>query len=235
MLEAGQNGIFAGAVQFLVLLLAISIHESAHAFAALRAGDSTGADLGRISLNPIRHIDIVGSIIVPAVLVMAGGPVFGWAKPTPVRVGKLENPEADHLRVVLAGPLSNLLTGFAALLALSAVISSLGPGAAETAALCLLGDVAGAAKGSNFPMLYTLVQFAFLNGFLAVFNMVPVPPLDGGQVALQLLPRAWASKYSAIRPYGFMIVLALAAINVLSVILLPVYLLVALVIQLSGQ
>ena len=234
MLELGQNGVFAGAVQILVLLLAISIHESAHALAARRAGDSTGADLGRISLNPIRHIDILGSIIVPVLLVIAGGPVFGWGKPTPVKIGELRNPEVDHLSVVLAGPLSNLLVGAAALVTLSGVISVLGPNAAGTAALCLVGDIKGAARGADFPILYTLVQFTFLNGFLGVLNMVPIPPLDGGQLAIHLLPRAWALKYSAIQPYGFMIVLALAALNVLSVIVLPVYLVIALAIQLSG-
>ncbi|MCP4202998.1 MAG: site-2 protease family protein [bacterium] len=234
MLDSGQNGLFAGAIQFLVLLLAISIHESAHAITALRAGDSTGAELGRISFNPLRHIDVLGSIVVPVVLIFAGGPVFGWAKPTPVRVGSLRHPDRDHLRVVLAGPLSNLLVGMAALVSLSAVISVLGPDGARTAGLCLVGDIDGAAQGANFPILYTMVQFAFLNGFLGVFNMIPVPPFDGGQVTLHLLPRAWASKYSVIRPYGFMIVLALAALNVLSVMVLPVYLIIALVIQISG-
>lgn len=234
MLELGQNGVFAGAIQILVLLLAISVHESAHALAALRAGDSTGADLGRISLNPIRHLDVLGSIIVPVLLVISGGPVFGWAKPTPVKVGNLGRPDADHLRVVLAGPLSNLIVGAAALLTLSGVISALGPDAGRTAGLCLVGDIEAASQGADFPVLFTLVQFSFLNGFLGIFNMIPVPPLDGGQVAIHLLPRPWALKYSAIQPYGFMIVLALAALNVLSVIVLPVYLVIALAIQLSG-
>lgn len=234
MLDLGPNGFFAGAIQLLVVLLAIAIHESAHAMTALRAGDSTGSELGRISLNPMRHLDLVGSIVVPVILVFAGGPVFGWGRPTPVNLGKLNHPDADHLRVVLAGPLANLLVSAVALLTLSGAISALGPEAGKTAALCLLGDLEGAGKGASFPLLYTLVQFTFLNGFLAVFNMIPIPPLDGGQVALQLLPKAWARKYSAIQPYGFMIVLALAAINVLSVIVLPVYLVIALIIQLSG-
>ncbi len=234
MIETGPNALFAGAIQLLVILLAISVHEAAHAWSALRAGDPTGADLGRITLNPVRHIDLLGSIIVPALLVFAGGPVFGWAKPTPIRVSKLRNPETDHLRVVLAGPISNLLVGGVALLALSAAIALLGSAGAETASLCLVGDIENAAQSAHFPLLYTLVQFAFLNGFLSVFNMVPVPPLDGGQVALQLLPRSWALRYSRIQPYGFMIVLALAAFNVLSIIVLPVYLVVLLVIQVSG-
>lgn len=234
MLDLDQNGLFAAAIQVLVVLLAISIHESAHALTALRAGDSTGADLGRVSLNPIRHLDVVGSVFVPVVLALVGGPVFGWGKPTPVRVGRLRRPDTDHVRVVLAGPISNLVVGALALVVLSAAISGLGAGAARTAGLCLVGDIEGAAAGAHFPFLYTLVQFAFLNGFLGVFNMVPIPPLDGGQLALQLLPEAWAEKYSVIRPYGFMIVLALAAVNVLSVIVLPVYLAIALIIQLSG-
>lgn len=234
MSAADPNWLFTAGVRLLVLLLGISIHESAHALASLRAGDPTAAESGRISLNPIRHIDLLGSLIVPLVLLFSGGPIFGWGKPAPVNVGKLANPNTDHLRVVLAGPLANLLVGGVALVALAATIGGVGPGAAETAAMCLMGDVEGASRGAGFPVLYTLVQFAFLNGFLGVFNMVPVPPLDGGQVVLQLLPREWARKFSAIQPYGFMIVLALAALNILSVIVLPVFLVVLLIIQISG-
>lgn len=229
-----EDQLFAGAIRFLVLLLSISLHESAHALTALRAGDETAAKLGRISLNPLRHLDLIGSVLVPMLLIVSNVPLFGWARPTPVQVSQLRRPEVDHLRIALAGPLVNLVAGLVSLGLLSAVVGVLGADGARTAGLCLLGDIEGASEGSHFPVLFTIVQFAFLNLFLAFFNMIPVPPLDGGQIALQLLPSPWAGKYSAIRPYGFMIVLALAALNVVSLIVLPVYFVIAVVIQISG-
>lgn len=224
--------LFGGLIQVLVLLFAISVHESAHAWTAWRCGDPTAYALGRVSLNPIRHLDPVGSLIVPILLVLSGGPVFGWAKPTPVRVGKLRSPQRDHLLVTAAGPASNLALFLVALVALAVVLAILGPEARETAQASLMRDLGAARSGAHFPLLFSLVQLAFLNGFLGLFNLIPVPPLDGGQIALQLLPPEWAARYSAVRPYGFMIVLVLAMLQVLWVLVIPVFLLIALVIQL---
>lgn len=226
--------LFGGLIQILVVLLAISVHESAHAWTAWRLGDPTAYALGRVSLNPLRHLDLVGSLVVPILLVVAGGPVFGWARPTPVRVGKLRSPERDHLLVTLAGPASNLALFVLALAALAAVLAILGPEARDTAQASLLRDLAAARRGAHFPLLFSLVQAAFLNGFLGLFNLLPIPPLDGGQIALQLLPSDWAGRVSAVRPYGFIIVLVLAMLNVLWVLVIPIYLLIALVIQLPA-
>ena len=233
-MQLDPNLLFGGLIQILVLLLAISIHESAHAWTAWRCGDPTAHDLGRVSLNPLRHLDLMGSLLVPLLLLIAGAPVFGWARPTPVDVGKLRQPQRDHLLVTAAGPLSNLAVFFGSLVALGVVLELLPPEARTTAQLSLLRDLPGAQRGANFPLIFSLVQLTFLNGFLGIFNLLPIPPLDGGQIALQLLPPDWAVKYSRLRPYGFMIVLVLAMLNVLWLLVVPIYVLIALVIQLPA-
>jgi Zn-dependent protease len=227
-----QTLLFVGAVQILILLLAISVHEAAHAWTAAVHGDRTAAELGRITLNPLRHLDLVGSLLLPILLVVAGGPVFGWARPTPVDARKLEHPRRDLMRVTAAGPLSNLLLAVVAALILGVAVRVLGPEAREVAYLSLLRDLDGASVLPHFPLMFTLVQLAFLNGFLAVFNLIPIPPLDGGHILLQLLPPDWARRLAAVRPFGFMIVLALAMLNVLSLLVLPIYVALSLIINL---
>ena len=233
-MQLDPNLLFGGLIQILVLLLAISVHESAHAWTAWRCGDPTAYELGRVSLNPLRHLDLMGSLLVPILLLIAGAPVFGWARPTPVQVAKLRQPQRDHLLVTAAGPLSNLAVFFVALIALGAVLELLPPESRITAQLSLLRDLPGAQEGANFPLIFSLVQLAFLNGFLGIFNLLPIPPLDGGQITLQLLPPDWAARYSKLSPYGFMIVLVLAMLNVLWVLVVPIYVLIALVIQLPA-
>lgn len=229
------NAVFAGTVQLLILLFAVSAHEAAHAWSAARRGDCTAAELGRVSLNPLRHLDFFGSLIVPVLLLVTGSPVFGWARPTPVRPGRMGNPQRDHLAVTLAGPAANVLLAAGAVAALVAAVAALGPEASRTAYLSLVRRSAEAAGGAHFPLLYTLVQLSVLNGFLAIFNLLPIPPLDGGELLVHLLPPDWAVRVSALRPYGFMIVLVLAALNVLAVIVLPVYVVVAVAIQLASS
>jgi len=228
------NTLITAAVQLLILLMAISVHEAAHAWTALRCGDSTAFEAGRVSLNPLRHIDLFGSILVPIILAISGGPVFGWARPTPVRIARLRNPDRDHLLVTVAGPLSNALLGFMALAVLAVMLPLLGEEAGPTATASLVRDFESAAKSSSFPIVFTLVQAAFLNGFLAILNLLPIPPLDGGQIVLQLLPPEWAARYSSVGRYGFMIVLGLAILNVLVILVMPVYVIIAMVISLSS-
>ena len=225
--------VITAVVQVLILLMAISVHEAAHAWTALRCGDSTAYEQGRVSLNPLRHVDLFGSLLVPAILAFSGGPVFGWAKPTPVRISRLGNPHRDHLLVTAAGPVSNLLLATFALVGLAACLSILGEEGGATATASLIRDFEAASESPSFPIVFTLVQMAFLNGFLALFNLLPIPPLDGGQIVLQLLPPEWATRYSALQPYGFMIVLGLAILNLLVVLVVPVYVIIALVISLS--
>ena len=176
-----------------VLLLSLTIHETAHAATADWYGDPTARRLGRISLNPVVHVDPVGTVILPLIGILAGGFVFGWAKPVPVNPANLRRPRQHFLVIAAAGPASNILLAIGASWLLAAV------------GLEAAGGWAGAVATFAFAMLQ-------LNLLLAVFNMIPVPPLDGGNVLAGLLPAGLADAYDRlVRPYGFLILLVLMA------------------------
>ena len=176
-----------------VLLLSLTIHETAHAATADWYGDPTARRLGRISLNPAVHVDPVGTVILPLLGILAGGFVFGWAKPVPVNPANLRRPRQDFLVIAAAGPASNIVLAVGA----SWLLASVGLEAAE--------GWAGAVATLAFAMLQ-------LNLLLAVFNMIPVPPLDGGNVLAGLLPEWLAEPYDRlVRPWGFLILLVLMA------------------------
>ncbi len=181
-------------VYALPLLFAITLHEAAHGYAARHFGDNTAYMMGRISLNPARHIDPIGTVLIPLVLLLFGSPfLFGYAKPVPVNFGALRNPKRDMIWVALAGPASNFVQAFLYALALL-VMQRLGVREA------FLVDVASAGISVN------LVLF--------VFNLFPIPPLDGGRVLVGLLPIRQALALSRIEPYGFFIVMALVLTNI---------------------
>ena len=185
-------------IGFLVLLLSLTVHEAAHAWTAMRLGDDTARRLGRVSLNPIVHIDPIGTLLLPLIAMASGsGMIFGWAKPTPVNVRNLRHPRRDNVLVTVAGPASNLVLALIAAMIYHQQTSGIG----------------------------SLIAFEAmsLNVLLAVFNMLPIPPLDGGQVLLGLLPPQTALKLRAIQPYGFLILMALIVTGLLGYLIAPPY------------
>jgi Zn-dependent protease len=197
----------AGALlAFIVLLFSLTIHESAHAWTADRLGDPTARMLGRVSLNPVVHADLFGTVLFPLIGLLNGGWLFGWAKPCPVNVGRLRNPRRDYIMVAAAGPLSNLLLAILArLLQLVIPVSPV-----------TLGEL-----NVSAPIATMLSRAIVINILLAVFNMIPIPPLDGGSVLAGLLPRRLAIEFNRIRPYGFFILIALMLSGALDHIIGP--------------
>ncbi|HEX5759773.1 MAG TPA: site-2 protease family protein [Thermoanaerobaculia bacterium] len=225
------NALFTAAVQFLLVLLAISAHETAHAWVADLSGDPTPRALGRLTLNPLRHLDPFGSVVLPIMLLLVGAPVFGWGRRPPIVEKNLRRPRRDGALVDLAGPAANLALAAAATLALAVALQFLGPEAREAGVLTLFQRAREAAPLAGFPLVFTLVRMATINAFIAVFNLIPLPPLDAGQLALRFLPYEWAVRLAAFRPYGFMIGTALAVFGVVPALLFPFYGLLMVVIR----
>jgi Zn-dependent protease len=186
--------IYQIAVFAIPMVLAIVLHEIAHGYVARMLGDRTAADLGRLTLNPIRHVDPVGTLLLPLMLGLAGGPIFGWAKPVPVVAERLNHPRRDMALVALAGPLTNLF-----LAALAAV------------AMRWWADPTGHLPegGTAGFIADNLTSFLLINVFLAIFNLLPVPPFDGGHVVEAVLPRRLAAAYGRLRPFAFPVMLFL--------------------------
>jgi len=185
-------------ISFIVLLFSLTVHEMAHAWTANRLGDPTARLLGRVSLNPLVHADLVGTVLFPLIALATGAPLIGWAKPVPVNVRHLRHGRRDYVLVAAAGPASNLVIAVAAALLLSAL-----PITPHR-----LGE-----PNVSVPLAEILSQAMRLNVLLAVFNMIPIPPLDGGNVLAGLLPYRAASLFDQIRPYGFLLLYALVLTN----------------------
>jgi Zn-dependent protease len=178
----------------LPVLFAITLHEAAHGYVAKHFGDLTAYQAGRISLNPLRHIDPVGTILVPLVMFLTAGFLFGWAKPVPVNFGRLRNPKKDMLWVAIAGPASNLFMALLWIMVAKLVLSS--PG------------------GNTAAWFYAMSQAGItINVVLMVLNLIPLPPLDGGRVAVSLLPNPYAYRFAKIEPYGMFIMIGLLLIE----------------------
>ena len=206
------------AVAALPILFAITVHEAAHGWVAKRLGDPTADRLGRLTLNPLKHIDLVGTIIVPVLLIVTAGIAIGWAKPVPVTWENLRHPKRDMALVALAGPVSNLLMaifwGLVIKIALSLPVS---------------------AQSVAEPLVYMGKFGILVNVILMVFNLLPIPPLDGGRVATGLLPGPWAWQLSRLEPYGFFIIIGLLMTGALWFILDPIRMVVTrLVVALVG-
>jgi len=193
-------------ISLIVLLFSLTIHETAHAWTADRLGDPTARLLGRISLNPLVHIDPVGTVLFPLIAAVSGVPLIGWAKPVPVSVRQLRHPRRDYVLVAAAGPASNLVLALVASVALRLV----------TVAPVTLGE-----PNVSAPIATFLVQMKQINVLLAVFNMIPIPPLDGGNVLAGLLPRQLMPAFNSIRPYGFLLLYVLMFTGRLSDLVRP--------------
>lgn len=190
-------------LSLIVLLFSLTVHEAAHALTADRLGDPTARLLGRISLNPMVHIDPIGTVLLPLVAMLTGAPLIGWAKPVPVNLARLGHGRRDFMAVAAAGPASNLILAAGAALALK------------------LSSPLRAGAGFTDPVAYLLETTIELNALLAVFNLLPVPPLDGGNVLAGILPSSIALRYDALRPYGIFVLYGLMFTGVLWSIIGP--------------
>ena len=192
------------AVAILPVLFAITVHEVAHGWVAKRLGDPTAQMLGRLTLNPLKHIDPIGTVLLPLFLIWMSLPVIGWAKPVPITWENLKNPKRDVGLVAIAGPASNLIMAF-----FWAVVMKIG--------------LMMAPHNDYFGVPFIFMGFAgiYVNGLLMILNMIPLLPLDGGRVLSSLLPGPWAYKFSRIEPYGMFILIFLLISGLLGAILLP--------------
>jgi Zn-dependent protease len=192
-------------ITFLVLLFSLTVHEAAHALTADRLGDPTARLLGRISLNPAVHVDPIGTILFPLIALVTGASIFGWAKPVPVNVTRLgRHWKRSYMIIAAAGPASNLVIAVLASLTLHVVPVS-----------------TSVAESALQPLAVLLQRAVVLNVLLALFNMIPVPPLDGGNVLAGVLRGPVADMYDRLRPYGFLILYGLLFTGVLSMIISP--------------
>jgi Zn-dependent protease len=206
-------------IQLIAFAFALSLHESAHGFMAERLGDPTARWLGRITLNPIKHVDPFGTVIFPLMLAVIGAPVIGWAKPVPFVTRNLRNPRRDPALVGLAGPLSNLLLAAAAVFVLL-FLKSLMPDFRAVLAAVLSAGALGAG-GVAAPLLYLLFSVAMINLVLAIFNLIPIPPLDGSHILGALLSARLHWQYAQLERYGMLILFALLWTGALGWILRP--------------
>ena len=195
-------------VWILPVIFAITVHEVAHGWVAKRYGDNTASALGRLTLNPIKHVDLFGTLIIPGLLLLSGtGFIFGWAKPVPVDARNFKNPLRDMAVVALAGPVSNFLMALG-----WALIARLGV------------SIGAQAEAISLPLIYTGVAGISINLVLALINLLPIPPLDGSRVLSGILPNYWAWQYNRLERFGFIILLALLYTNTLcSILAVPLF------------
>jgi Zn-dependent protease len=204
---------------FIVLVFSLTVHEFAHALTASRLGDQTAEREGRVTLNPLAHIDLFGTVLFPLIAMIFRLPLIGWAKPVPVSVRGLAHPRRDLIAIALAGPASNLV-----LAVVAAIFMRLLPGVA--------GLTGGGQLDVAQPLWFFAVQALQINLLLALFNLIPIPPLDGGNVLSNLLPPQQAYAFDTkVRPYGFLILYALLLSGLFGKIIGPPFYFLATLLQ----
>jgi Zn-dependent protease len=192
-----ENALLKVSILLVPIMFAVVCHEVAHGFVAWRYGDPTARMLGRLTLNPIKHVDIIGSIIVPAFLVLShSGILFGWAKPVPVIYENLRNPKKDMIWVAAAGPITNVIIAILSAIMLRGTVSVGNPAFLDSSKIMFLE-----------PIILMLAASVYFNLLLAIFNMFPLPPLDGGRVLTGLLPHRLAISFAKIERHGFVILM----------------------------
>jgi Zn-dependent protease len=187
--------LFQAATLIVPLILAIVFHEVAHGWVARALGDPTAAEMNRLSLNPLRHVDPIGTLVLPGFLALIKAPVIGWAKPVPVNQYRLDNPRFGMMAVAAAGPLTNLVMAAVGAVLLGLLIR---PGVGLQGGSILVAFLAA-----------NLTNFLLINVFVALFNLLPIPPFDGSHIVEALLPRRAARRYAGLRPYGLMLMIGL--------------------------
>ena len=214
-----MNKIVEIIIQFGVVLFAISIHESAHAWMAYRFGDPTAKNQGRITLNPIPHIDLIGTIIFPIILAVIGAPVFGWAKPVMVNPYNLRNPRRANVYISAAGPLTNIFAALGGVI-IFLILKHIG--------ILTPGNI----YGIKLLIAYIFLYLIIINIFLAIFNLIPIPPLDGSGILEGVLKGEALVYYEKIKPYGILILFVIIYAGVLDVIANPIISLVLSILKL---
>ncbi len=228
--------IFAG---LFVVMMSLTVHESAHAITAWWSGDDFARRVGRVTMNPLAHIDPVGTVLLPLMLYLThAGAIFGWARPVPVRTERLRQPRRDHILVSIAGPGSNLLLASASMI----LLMGMGSGVSLLCQEAVVSGFPGVFKppaASGFPGAAVFIAATtdlslsvVINIVLAAFNMIPIPPLDGSWVLEHLFPRTFGRFYARIRPFGFLIIVVLLLTHSLEVLLAPVVLVIGAAISL---
>jgi Zn-dependent protease len=216
------------AATIVIIILSLSIHECGHAIVAWWCGDDYAKSLGRVTLNPLAHIDLFGTLVLPVLLTLAKAPVFGYAKPVPVRLGNVRRYRRAHILISLAGPGANLMlaaVSLALLLALGCALALLAPDARISAFSSALGTnvrIEGIPAGRVLTGCAVVLNLGFtINTLLAFFNLIPVPPLDGSWVLEHLFPNTLGRLYGLVRPFGFVVFLVLMYTNAFNYLLIP--------------
>lgn len=208
-------------IQFVVLLFSLSIHEASHAWMADRKGDNTARSLGRVTLNPIAHMDLIGTVLFPILQFFTNLPLIGWAKPVPVNSARLKNPVRDQVFISLAGPGANLIAGGVSFVILAGM--KMFSQEAEGFIINVIGSMNIPSQRSVLAPIVGILFFAFIiNCALALFNLIPIPPLDGHWILYEMLGSNAAKILERASPFGFLILYALMFMGVFSILFIPI-------------